>query len=135
MRDYLRSKQSELECLHFMKQLIWGVHSLHEKYNLIHRAFCLENLWVDFVGNLRLFNYEYCQPCYSSNYLINSHIPQSYEENYNIENVLTPPEVSRSVRYNNLVDYYGVGAVLYEMYFGYKPQTDRERNKGDKEGI
>ena len=96
-----------------MKQLIWGVYSLHEKYNLLHRAICCENLFVDFMGNLRLFGFENCQPCYTSNYLVNSHVPQSYEEKYMIDHVVTPPEVSRSSRYNNLVDYFGAGAVLF----------------------
>jgi hypothetical protein len=27
-----------------------------------------------------------------------------------------PPEVQRSSRYNNLVDYFGIGVVLYEMF-------------------
>lgn len=62
-----------------MKQLVWGIHIMHSVYNLIYRALSLDNIEVDFVGNLRLTNFAYCQPCYSSNYLVNPNISESYE--------------------------------------------------------
>lgn len=60
-------------------------------------------------------------------------MPESYEERYEIPNVITPPEVQRSSRYNNLVDYYGIGAVLYEMYSQGNPK--QQFMKKEKEGI
>lgn len=65
-----------------MKQLIWGVHILHEKYNLIHREICLENIEIDLFGKARITNYSNCLLCYSSNYLISTQIVQIYEGIY-----------------------------------------------------
>jgi hypothetical protein len=63
-------------------------------------------------------NFAYCQQCYSPNYLrnCNSDVAEEYEERYEIPWVVAPPEVQRSGRYNNLVDYYGIGVVLAEMF-------------------
>lgn len=46
--------------------------------------------------------------------------------------MISPPEVQRSGKYNNLVDYYGVGVVLQDMFTSglTKSQIARE-----KEGI
>ncbi len=98
-----------------MKQLVWGIHTLHHKFNLIYRALCFDNISVDFVGNLRLDNFAYCQPCFA-NYLSQSNVAESYDQKYEIPNVHIPPEVQRSCRYNHLVDYYGIGVVLQEMF-------------------
>lgn len=77
-------KVTEMQCLEYMKQLIWGVHTLHQKYNILHRHVCLDSIWIDFHGNLRIFNYRFCQVCYSSNYLISSEIAKVYEEEYEL---------------------------------------------------
>lgn len=61
-----------------MKQLIWGIHTLNTNFNLIHRALCFDHLEIDFVGNLRLVNYAYCQPCYANSYFAHSNVPESY---------------------------------------------------------
>lgn len=44
LRTAVNRKLSEIECLHYMKQLVWGIHTLHSNFNLIHRALCFENL-------------------------------------------------------------------------------------------
>ncbi len=53
-----------MECLNFLKELMWGVHLLHEKYNLIHRAIVPSHLLIDQNGQLRLTHYFSCLPCY-----------------------------------------------------------------------
>lgn len=119
-----------------MKQLIWGVHTLHQRYNILHRHISLNSVYLDFHGNLRIFNYRHCQPCFSSNYLISSEIPKVYEEEYELEDGTTPPEVRRSGNYNKLVDYYGVGTVLYQIYHGRKPNYEVRNDKiKEREGI
>ena len=55
-----------------MKQLIWGVHTLHQRYNILHRNITLDSIFLDFHGNIRIYNYKNCQLCYSSNYLLNT---------------------------------------------------------------
>lgn len=47
---------------------------------------------------------------------MNSNVPESYEERYEIPGVIMPPEVQRSSKYNNLVDFFGIGAVLSQMF-------------------
>lgn len=74
-----------------MKQLIWGINLLHDKYNLIHREICLENIEIDMLGNMRITNYSNCMLCYSSNYLINTQIPQTYEGIYQMPHNIVPP--------------------------------------------
>jgi hypothetical protein len=40
LRNALKKKIKEIECLHYMKQLVWGIHTLHCRFNLVHRALC-----------------------------------------------------------------------------------------------
>ena len=107
-----------------MKQLIWGVYTLHQKHNLLHRHITLDSIFIDFCGNLRIFNYRNCQQCFSSNYILNTEIPKVYEDLYELEDGTTPPEIRRSGNYNRLVDYYGIGTVLYQIYNGTKPVSE-----------
>lgn len=59
-----------------------------------------------------------------------------YEEEYELEDGTTPPEVRRSGNYNKLVDYYGVGTVLYQIYHGRKPNYEVRNDKiKEREGI
>jgi hypothetical protein len=71
-----------MQCLDYMKQLIWGVHTLHQKFNILHRHLTLDSVHIDFHGNLRIYNYRHGQPCFSSSYLTSSEIPKSYEDFY-----------------------------------------------------
>ncbi len=43
--------------------------------------------------------------------------------------VASPPEVTRSGIYNNLVDYFGIGAVLHELFIGKTQENGRKSNK------
>lgn len=65
---YNRSKRIlEMDCLNYLKELMWGAHLLHEKYNIVHRAIVPANLWIDQNGQLRLTSYYSCIPCYDAN--------------------------------------------------------------------
>lgn len=57
----------EMDCLNYLKELMWGVHLLHEKYNLLHRSIVPSNLLIDQNGQLRLTTYFSCIPCYNTN--------------------------------------------------------------------
>jgi serine/threonine protein kinase len=56
-----------MDCLNYLKELMWGAHLLHEKYNLIHRSIVPGNLYLDQNGQIRLYTYFSCIPCYDSN--------------------------------------------------------------------
>ena len=43
---------------------MWGIHLLHEKYNLIHRAINPSLIFIDQNGQLRLPYFAYSGPCY-----------------------------------------------------------------------
>jgi serine/threonine protein kinase len=46
---------------------MWGVHILHEKYNLIHRALSPSNILIDQNHQLKIVNYSSCTYCYDEN--------------------------------------------------------------------
>ena len=56
-----------MDCLNYLKELMWGAYLLHEKYNLIHRAIVPSNLYLDQNGQLRITNYSTCIECYDTN--------------------------------------------------------------------
>lgn len=55
-----------MDCLNYLKELMWGMHLLHEKYNLLHRALSPSSILVDQNGQLRLGRFAYCVPCFDS---------------------------------------------------------------------
>lgn len=55
-----------MDCLNYLKDLMWGVHQLHRKYNLIHRAIVPAHLQLDHNHALRLSYYASCLPCSDS---------------------------------------------------------------------
>ena len=57
---------SEMDCLNYLKELMWGMHILHEKYNLIHRALSPSMLQVDQNGQLKLVNFAFSVPCFDA---------------------------------------------------------------------
>ena len=65
--SYGKKRVAELDCLNFLKELMWGLHILHEKYNLIHRSLSPLNLSLDHNNQLRLTSFASCVPCFDSN--------------------------------------------------------------------
>jgi len=63
---YGRKRIESIDCFNYLKELMWGVHILHEKYNLIHRALIPSNILIDQNGQLKLAYYAFCIPCYDT---------------------------------------------------------------------
>lgn len=63
---YGRRRISEMDCLNYLKELMWGIHLLHEKYNLIHRALTPFNIFIDQNGQLKLVYFAFCVPCFDT---------------------------------------------------------------------
>jgi serine/threonine protein kinase len=53
-------KFAEIDCLNYLKQLMWGVYTLHEKYNLVHRNITPLTLYIDQCNNLKLCDFSSC---------------------------------------------------------------------------
>ena len=124
-----------MQCLEYMKQLIGSAHfvskvqpppsAYHLRFDLSELSWEIENSQLSALPALLQFElfYQFLSP-------------RSYEEDYELEDGTTPPEVKRSARYNKLVDYYGVGVVLYQIYHGRKPNNEIRNEKiQEREGI
>ena len=55
-----------MDCLNYLKELMWGVHLLHEKYNLLHRSLTPSCLLLDQNGQLKLATFATSVPCFDS---------------------------------------------------------------------
>jgi serine/threonine protein kinase len=114
-----------MECLNSLKELMWGAHLLHEKYNLIHRSIVPANLHIDQNNQLRLASYFSCLPCYGPDghaaYLHKgvrraADAEEAFEEGEFEVGEFTAPEVLRGQPYNYLVDFYAIGVIVRKMY-------------------
>jgi serine/threonine protein kinase len=72
-----RRRISDIDCLNYLKELMWGVHLLHEKYNLVHRALLPANILLDQNGQLKLASLAYCVPCYDPQGHYANYVPRS----------------------------------------------------------
>ena len=117
-----------MDCLNYLKELMWGVHLLHEKYNLIHRAIAPANIWIDQNGQLKLGQFAFCVTCFDSQghearYVPKTKIPKT---GYSLEELVdeegldiveySAPELLHGQFYNYLVDFYSVGVIVRKMY-------------------
>lgn len=105
-----------------------GVHLLHEKYNLVHRALTPANIMIDQNGQLRLTTFAYCVPCYDNQGVFATYQPRSKypKPGYALEDLAAEeglelgecaaPELQRGDGYNYLVDFYSVGAIIKRLY-------------------
>jgi serine/threonine protein kinase len=119
-----------MDCLNYLKELMWGAHMLHQKYNLLHRAIVPANLQIDQNNQLRLVNYCSCLPCYDGegspiNYIKNDRKYESYhsgeldemfEEGEFDLGEYAAPEVAKGQPYNYLVDFYAIGVIIKKLY-------------------
>ena len=123
-----RRRVSEMDCLNYLKELMWGVHILHEKYNLVHRALSPSNIFIDQKGQLKLSYFAFCVPCFDSQMNYAEYCPKtrypkagfSLEELVDEDNLdigdFSAPELTRGQFYNYLIDFYSVGVIIRKLY-------------------
>ena len=84
-----------MDCLNYLKELMWGMHILHEKYNLIHRALSPSTLQLDQNGQLKLVNFAFCVPCFDAQNHYAQYCPRTKypKSGYSLEELFEEEEI------------------------------------------
>lgn len=115
----------------YLAEMILAIESLH-KMNYIHRDLKPDNILIDDNGHLKLSDFGLCKHMGSHNEMAipyNPNAPQidkrADRRKLAFSTVGTPdyiaPEVFSQKGYNELVDWWSVGVILFEMVIGYPP--------------
>ncbi|CAD8140690.1 unnamed protein product [Paramecium pentaurelia] len=130
---------SEAEARFYMAELVQAVSSVH-KLGFIHRDLKPDNILLDNNGHIKLSDFGLCKdaelhfdkPVFSSKFK-----QKQTRREKAFSTVGTPdyiaPEVFLQQGYNETVDWWSVGVILYEMLIGYPPfYTDDPSNTCQK---
>eukprot|EP00013_Stygamoeba_regulata_P003690 CAMPEP_0177641398 /NCGR_PEP_ID=MMETSP0447-20121125/7043_1 /TAXON_ID=0 /ORGANISM="Stygamoeba regulata, Strain BSH-02190019" /LENGTH=434 /DNA_ID=CAMNT_0019143509 /DNA_START=177 /DNA_END=1481 /DNA_ORIENTATION=+ len=99
-------------------QILLGLEYLH-KNGVVHRDIKPDNMLLDERGFLRLMDFNVAAKIVPGNTLSGASGTRSYQ----------PPEVHLRLPYNESVDIWAFCVVLYEMYYGYRPFSSRDKDK------
>lgn len=99
----------EEDAVHFLKQIMNGFRELH-RYNVMHRDFKLENIFVDSGDQLIIGDFGFAKHG-SSEAATLCGTPQT----------MAPEILSEKTPYTNKVDLFSIGVVFYKMLFGFYP--------------
>ena len=98
--------------------MIIGVGNLHSK-GIVHRDLKLENIMIDSDGYIKIIDFGLAR------LLENDEVAQTYcgtAEYF-------APEVLKQCGYDNMVDYWAIGILLYEMIVGVTPFFSRNKHE------
>ncbi|CAD8101089.1 unnamed protein product [Paramecium sonneborni] len=102
-----RKQMSEMEIRFYIAEILIALQDLHNN-NIIYRNLSPNNVLIDNQGHIRLSDFSLCHFGIECNSL-----------NGNI--YYQAPEVNQINNQNQLSDYWSLGALMYEMFFGYPP--------------
>ena len=108
---------NEYQCFNYFTQICSAVLFLHEN-NLIHRDIKPENILLNDKGEVKLCDFGCCNQNIIGN---RSTVCGTYE--------YMAPEILKENSYNNSVDIWSLGVLLYEMSHGYSP-FNMQKNGG-----
>ena len=100
-----------------------AVNFLHEN-NFVHRDIKPENLLLDENGVVKLCDFGWCVELNAGN---RSTFCGTYE--------YMAPELINESPYNNAIDVWSIGILLYELLHGYSPFRSKINTSGDKEHL
>ena len=98
--------------------MIIGVGNLHSK-GIVHRDLKLENIMIDSDGYIKIIDFGLAR------LLENDEVAQTYcgtAEYF-------APEVLKQCGYDNMVDYWAIGILIYEMIVGVTPFFSRNKHE------
>lgn len=110
---------SEDTAYKYFKQVIKAVEFLHEN-NLIHRDIKPENILLTKNDKVKLCDFGCCVD-----------IKQGYRETFCGTFEYMAPEIIKELPYNQAVDIWSLGILLYELLHGFSPFSNRTDNQRD----
>ncbi|CAD8084127.1 unnamed protein product [Paramecium primaurelia] len=102
-----RKQMNEAEIRFYIAEILIALQHLH-KNNIIYRNLTPNNVLIDNQGHIKLSDFSLCHFGTECNLLTGNIYYQA-------------PEISKIQYQNQLSDYWSLGAIMYEMYFGYPP--------------
>ncbi len=108
-------KLSENQTMDFLIQILETISYLHNELNIVHRDLKPENFLIEIKNNnnpiIKLIDFGFA-----------CHIPKSgYMNSFFGSPIYTAPEIIKKWSYNEKVDLWSVGIILFNMITGYQP--------------
>ena len=116
-----KGKYNEEDAFNIFIQIVSALYFLHTN-NLIHRNIMPENIVINDNNEIKLCDFSYCTE-------INK--PISTIINFN-KLEYTPPEIIREQPYDQSIDIWTIGVLLYELLHGYSPFGNSENINSDE---
>ena len=110
-------KLKEEEAKKYFVQIVDALSYLHERQKIVHRDLKCENIMLDSNNDVRLIDFGFSK----------------YYDNTALKTICgslqyTAPEILLGKEYDNKVDIWSLGVILYSMVHGYYPFTNEKQN-------
>ena len=121
LRNYINNPKRELRNLNeakfFLGSMALVLHYL-QKQKIIHRDLKPDNIMIDYKGYIKVLDFGIAIDITGKDYACSSLGTFHY----------MAPEVIKGNNYNNAVDYWSVGIIIYELFYGRLPFGNGESN-------
>lgn len=113
-----KSRFSEKEACFYFAEMLLGLEYIHSQ-NVLYRDLKPENVFLDIDGHIKLADFG----------LSKIQTPKDLNETYCGSAEYMSPEMLNGEAYSYGIDYYSLGAVLYEMVTGLPPFYSTEQDE------
>jgi serine/threonine protein kinase len=103
----------------YIAEIILAIEHLHDN-NILYRDLKPENVLLDYDGHIKLTDFGLSALNFTKNSVSNIFCGSPE---------YMPPEMIQKQNYNRMIDYYAIGALLYEMIAGIPPFYSRRRKE------